>query len=97
MVDQDFGCQNDSMSRPTLDLTPLGMNTTNITTSPIDLIPVGPKTPDPTPLTQPTKLIEQNGKAHVPGDPDPYPSFSDSSSKKFNSSNDSNFSKSNKK
>ena len=55
---QDFGRQNNSMSRPHLDLTPLGTNTTNGTTSPIDSIPVGTKTPDPTPLTQPTELTE---------------------------------------
>ena len=41
MVDQYFGRQNDSMSRPHLESTPLGPNTNNRTTSPIDLIPVG--------------------------------------------------------
>ena len=40
---QDFGRQNNPMSRPTLDLTPIGKNTTNGTTSPIDSIPVGTK------------------------------------------------------
>ena len=34
------------------------------------------------PLTKPKEFPEQNGKAHVPDDPDPYPSLSDSSSKK---------------
>ena len=53
-----FGCQNDPMSRPTLDSTPLGKNTTNGTTSPIDLIPVGTKTSDPTPLIRPTEFPE---------------------------------------
>ena len=33
------------MSQPTFDLTPLGKNTTNRTTSPIDSIPVGAKIP----------------------------------------------------
>ena len=33
-----------SMSRPTLDLTPIGLNTTNGTTSPNHSIPVGIKT-----------------------------------------------------
>ena len=33
-------------------------------------------------LTRPTELQEQNGKAHVPDDPDQDPSLSDSSSKK---------------
>ena len=41
---QDFGCQNNSMSRPHLESTPLGTNTTNRKTSPIDSIPVETKT-----------------------------------------------------
>ena len=44
--------------------------------------------PEPTPITQLTELIEQNGKAHIPGDLDPDISLSYSSSKKPNSSND---------
>ena len=72
------------MSQPHLNLTPLGTNTTNGKTSPIHLIPVGTKTPEPMPLTRPTELPEQNGKAHVPGEPDPDPSSSDSSSKGSN-------------
>ena len=44
--------------------------------------------------TLPTDFLEQNGKAHVSGEPDPYPSSSDSLSKKSNLSNDSNSSKS---
>ena len=93
VVDQYFGRQNDYMSRPHLESTSmgrppldsplLGTNTNNGKKSPIDLIPVGTKTLDPTPLTRPTELIEQNGKAHVPGDPDPDPSSSYSSSKKI--------------
>ena len=97
MADQDFGRQNYPISQPTLDLTPLGKNSTNRTTSPIDSIPVGTKTPDTMPLSQPTVFPEKNGKAHVPGDPNTYPSSSDASSNKPNSSNDSNYSKSKKK
>ena len=37
---QDFGRQNNYMSRPPFDPTPLGTNMTNGTTSPIDSIPV---------------------------------------------------------
>ena len=40
MVDQNFGRLNDPMSQPTLDSTPLGINMTNGTTSPIDSISV---------------------------------------------------------
>ena len=88
MVDQDFGRQNDPMSRPTLDSTPLGSNTTNGTTLSSDLIPVGTKSPKPTPLTLTTDS---------PGYPDPDPLLSDSSSKKSNYSNDTNSITSNKK
>ena len=52
MVYQYFVCQNNSMSHPHLDSTPLGTNTANVTTSPIDSIPVGTKMLDPKPLTQ---------------------------------------------
>ena len=69
------------MSRPPLDLTPIGTNTTNRTMSPIESIPVRTKTPDPTPLTRPTKFPDQNGKENVPGEPDTDPSSSESSSK----------------
>ena len=82
MVDQDFGRQNDPMSLLNLVLTPIGTNTTNGKTSPIDSIPVRTKTPDPTPQTRPTEFLEQNGKLYVPGDPDPDPSLSYSSPKK---------------
>ena len=51
---QYFEQENISMSRPTLDSTPLGTNMTNVKTSPIDSIPVGVKTPEPNPLTRPT-------------------------------------------
>ena len=101
---QDFEHQNNSTSRPPLDSTTLGTNTTNGTMSPIDLITVGTKKAEPTQRTRPTDyptlptdLPEQNGKAYVTGDPDPDPSLSESSSNKSNSSNDTNSSKSNKK
>ena len=97
VVNKYFGRQNNSMSRPPLTSTPLGTNTNNRTTSPINSITVGTKFPEPTPLTLPKYFQEQNGKAHVPGDLDPDPSPSDSKSNKYNSSNDSNSSKSNKK
>ena len=73
----DFGHQNNSMSRPPLDLTCLDSNMTNGTTSPINSIAVGTKTPEPTPLTPQTDVSEENEKAHVPRDPDPDPSSSD--------------------
>ena len=73
MVNQDFGRKNNPISQPTFDLTPLGTNTTNKTTSPMDSIAVRTKNTEPTPLAQPTELPEQNGKAHVPGNPDPDP------------------------
>ena len=87
-----------------MESTPLGTNTTNGTTSPIGSIPVEKKTPKPMPLTPPkdlpappTDFPEQNGKAHIPGDPDTDPSLSDSSSNKSNSLKNSKFSKSIKK
>ena len=70
------------MSQPTLESTHIGTNTTNGKKSPIELIPVGTKTPDPTPLKRSTEFPEKNGKVHVPDDPYLDPSFSDSSSKK---------------
>ena len=51
------------MSLPTLDSTPLDTNNNKGTTSPIESIPVGTKTPQPTPLTRPTEFSEQNGKS----------------------------------
>ena len=91
------------MSRLSFDLTPLGMNTTNGTMSPIDLISIGTKLPEPTPLTLttdsptlPTNFPEENEKLSVPGDLDPDLSLSDSSLKKYKSSNDTNSSQSNK-
>ena len=85
------------MSQPPLDSTPIGTNTNNRKMSPIDLIPVGKTFPEPTPMTPSTDLPtlpkdfpEGNGKVHVTWDPDPYPSLSDSTSKKSNFTNDSN-------
>ena len=73
---QDFGPQNISMSRPPLDSTHFGTNTTNRKTSPIDLIPARTKPPDPMPLTRPTdsptqpmESSKQKVKSHVPADP----------------------------
>ena len=48
-------------------------------------------------MTRPTEFSEQNGKAHVPGDPDPYPSSSGSSPNKNNLFKDSNSSEFHKK
>ena len=101
---QDFGRQNISMSRPPLDSTHIGINTTNETTSPIDSIPVETKMPEPMPLkrpmessiqstessTRPTYYAKQKVKAHVPEDPESDPSSSDSPPSEDYSSNDSN-------
>ena len=82
------------MTRPTLDISPSQNGKEHFTISPsqngiehftistIDLIPVGTKTPDPLPQTQPKELPEENGKGHIPDEPDPEKSSSDLSSKK---------------
>ena len=44
---QDFGRQNIFMSRPPLDSTPIGTNTTNIKTSQLDSTPIGEKLQKP--------------------------------------------------
>ena len=77
---QDFGCQNISMSPPPLDSAPIGTNMTNGKTSQLESIPIGVKMPEPTPQTRPTEFSKQKVKAHVPADPESYPSSSDSSS-----------------
>ena len=77
---QDFGRQNNSM--------------TSGTTSPIDLIPVGTKRPEPMTLTLPTDFTEQHGKTHIPGEPDPDLSSSESSLNISNLLKDSKISKS---
>ena len=76
----------------------------NKKTSPIDLIPVRTKTLYPTPLprptdypTRPTDSLNRKGKLHVPADPELDPLSSDSSLNEYNSSDDTNYSKSNKK
>ena len=68
------------MSQPPLDSTPIGANTTNVTTSQLELTPIGTKTPEPAPLTQPMESSKRKVKAHVPEDPESDPSSSDSSS-----------------
>ena len=68
MVDQDFGRQNNSMSRPPLDSAPLGTNITNRTMSLIESITFVTKTPEPTSLDLTTVLS---------GDPYLDPSLSD--------------------
>ena len=50
----DLERQNISMSRPPLDSTPIGTNTTNGKTSQLDSIPIGTKTPEYMPQTRPT-------------------------------------------
>ena len=87
------------MTRPPLDSTLLGTNTTKGTTSRVDSIPVGTKIPEPMPLalTLRTYFLEQNGRVDVAWDPYQEPSSSDSSSKKSNSSKDSSSIKSIKK
>ena len=74
MEDKLFGRQNDSMSRPPLESTPIGMNKTNGTTSPSDSILFGKKSPEPMPKTIPTDsptlqtyLTEEYGKENVLG------------------------------
>ena len=94
VVNQDFGRQNDHMSQPPLESTPIGTNTTNGSTSPSDSIPAGKKSPNPTPLTVPTE--SPSLPTYLPGDPYPDPSLPDSS-KKCNLLNDTNLSKSKKK
>ena len=81
----------------TLDSNPLGTNTTNGTTSPIDSISVGTKTSKPTQLTSTTESTKQNGKEKLPGDSDPYSSSLESSSENSYSLNDINYGKPNKK
>ena len=68
------------MSQQPLNSTPLGTNAINGTASPSKLIPFGTKFPKPTLRALPMNL---------PKDPDPEPSFPDSS-KKYNWPNDTN-------
>ena len=85
------------MSGPPLDSTAIGKNMTNGTMSTIDSIKVGTKSPAPIPLTRPTELPEQNENFHVPGELNPDPSSSESSTNKYNLSKDINYSISMKK
>ena len=87
VVDQDFGRQNDPMSRPPLDSTPLGTATANGTMLPSDSIPVEKRSPKPT---------SPELKTDLTGDPDLDPSLS-YSPKKYNLLNDTNSSKTKRK
>ena len=53
---QDFGRQNNSMSQPLLESTPLGTKTNNGTMSLIESILVGEEAPELMPMTPPTDL-----------------------------------------
>ena len=77
---QDFGRQSISMNQLPLDPNTIFTDTTNGTTLPIDLIPIGTKTPDPTPQTRPSDSSKRKGKVHVPENPEIDPSLSESSS-----------------
>ena len=94
---KDFGRQNISMSRSPLDTITFGTNTTIVTLSPNDSIPVRTKTPYLTTLTRPanyptrpTDVSNRKGKEHVPADPESDPSLSDSSLSKYDLSDDRN-------
>ena len=50
----EFERHNISMSRPPLNSTPIGTNTTNVTMSHLDSTPIGTKNLDTYPLTRPT-------------------------------------------
>ena len=63
---QEFKRQNKSLSRPPLDSTTIGTNTTNVTMSHLESTPIETKMPDPKPLTQPIFLSKLKGKSHVP-------------------------------
>ena len=54
------------MSQPPLESTPIGTNTTNITTSNLNLTPIGEKMPDPKLLKRPTNLSKLRGEVQVP-------------------------------
>ena len=101
---QDFGGQNISMSRPPLDSSPIGTNTTNGKLSPNDSIPIKTKILEPTSQTRPTDSSTQpedlstwatdsskrKWKAHLPAEPESDPSPSDSSSSESDSSDNRN-------
>ena len=59
------------MSRPSLDSTPIGIDTKNAKISLLELTPVGVKMSDPCPLKQPkesSKHKEKSRKEYVPED-----------------------------
>ena len=58
VVDQDYGYQNGPMGLSHLDSSHIGTNRPNRTTSPIELIQVGKKSPKPTILTLPTDFLQ---------------------------------------
>ena len=77
-----------------MDSTPIGTNRTNEKTSHLESTPVDRKTTDPKTLTRSMELSKRNGKEHVTDDPESDPSSSDSSLRKYDSSNDRKYSKS---
>ena len=88
---KEFECQNILMSRPPLYLTHVGTNTTNAKHHICTRLLLGAKMPDLKKLTLPTessKRKEKPQKEYVPDDPESDPSFSDSSSRKSDLSND---------
>ena len=85
------------MSQPPLDSTPIGTNTTNVTTSNLDLTHIGTKKSYSKTLTPPTDLSKRKEKAHVTENQDIYPSLSDSSLSKYDSYDDRKYSKSKSK
>ena len=50
------------MSQTPLDLTAIGMNTTNTKTLDLDLTPISTKTPYPKPLTPPIQIFKTQQK-----------------------------------
>ena len=85
------------MSLPPLELDPVRTNTSNAKILPLYLTPVGAKILNPKTKALPTesyKCKEKAQKEYVPEDPDSDPSSLDPSSIKYDSSDDSKYSKS---
>ena len=85
------------MSRPRLELTSVGKNTSHSKISPLDSTPVHTKTKDPKELTIPTELSEtlrNSEKEYVLEDSESEPSISDTSFNESDFSDYSNYSKS---
>ena len=81
-------------------MTPDSTKTSDAKTSLLDLTPVGGNMLDPRTLTEPTDLSTRKEKAqqyYVPEDLELEPSLSDSSSSKFDSSDDRKYSESKSK